>query len=275
MVDSGGAGHCPAAPRALSASAFEALRKLMLQSSGINLAASKQNLVANRLLKRLRKLALTDFDAYVRYLSEHPDERQTAIDLLTTNETRFFREASHFELLGALGQSAQRDFRVWSAACSSGEEPYSMAMVLSEARGKRPWEILATDLSHSVLQRAERGIYDEAGADQIPGELLRKYCLKGVGEMAGYFQVKRSLRERVRFQPFNLNEIFPPELGLFAVVFLRNVLIYFDREAKKRIVSRVLRHLPVGGYLVIGHSESLHGLQLAVEAVRPSVYRKC
>ncbi len=127
----------PIGPDELSSSAFEALRRLMLNMSGINLTSQKRNLVANRLHKRLRVLCLPGFDAYVRYMHDHPAERQLAVDLLTTNETRFFREPSHFELLEQLAGDAQADFRVWSAACSTGEEPYTMAMVLAEARGNR------------------------------------------------------------------------------------------------------------------------------------------
>ncbi|MFE8070318.1 protein-glutamate O-methyltransferase CheR [Marinobacteraceae bacterium S3BR75-40.1] len=259
----------------ISLNAFESLRKLMQQASGIVLADHKKHLVATRLATRLRTLGLADYDAYVRHLRQHPEERQVCIDLLTTNETRFFREPRHFEWLERLVRNTQpRGFRVWSAACSSGEEPYTIAMVLAHTRSQMDWEVLGTDLSRRVLDRARAGVYLESDAEGIPREWLVRFCLKGVGERSGHFQIKPQLRKVVKFQPMNLNETLPADLGLFDVVFLRNVLIYFDRDAKERIVRRILEHIPQGGYLLIGHSESLHGYNLPLKTLMPSVYQK-
>ncbi len=256
---------------------FAWIREACQRIAGIRLGAEKKPLVCARLGKRVRALQLPDFRSYVRLLEAggRDGELATAIDLLTTNETYFFREPRHFARLERLAReaSAARPFRVWSAACSSGEEPYSVAMVLDDCRSGSPWEVVATDLSSRVLERAAAGHYSLARTDGIPRAYLARYCLKGVGRQSGTLLVERSLRERVSFRQVNLMEPLPP-LGEFDVVFLRNVLIYFDVPTKRAVIERVESRIRRGGFLFVGHSESLSGVYGGLPADGPAVYRK-
>lgn len=253
---------------------FRHLQGLMKEASGIFLPDHKQALVSGRLQKRLRSLGLSNFADYADYLRGSPEERQIAIDLLTTNETRFFREPRHFDILRELVGRMTRPLRLWSAACSSGEEPYTMAMVMAEAAANPDWDIVASDLSRTVLEKACQGIYPVAQENQIPRELLVRHCLRGTGDRQGYFQIKPELGRRIQFRPVNLNEPLPGDLGRFDVVFIRNVLIYFDVAAKRRILQRVMLQLAPGGYLFLGHSETVQGLGLPLKTIAPATYCK-
>lgn len=260
----------------LTDSELAGFSRLMFEAAGITLASSKQALVEGRLSKRLHALGLTSFTAYLQHLRHDAAERQQAIDLLTTNETYFFREPRHFAYLSetiAPAAPAGRPLRVWSAACSSGEEPYSIALVLAERMAQRPWEILASDISTRVLEQARRGIYPMARADNIPQPYLKAFCLKGTRAQAGHFTLQPALRERVRFQAINLNTTLP-DIGLFDLVVLRNVMIYFDTDTKRAVCRRLLDVLRPGGHLFIGHSESLNGLDLPLQTIQPAIYRK-
>ena len=258
---------------------FALFQRLIYRLAGISMADSKKVLMVGRLSRRLRHYQLSTFGDYYRLLAsgEHPDEVQLMVDLLTTNETYFFREPQHFEFQRQLAEQARgRMFRVWSGACSSGEEPYTMAMVLAETLGlNAAWEVVATDISLTVLAKAERGQYPMERAEGVPLPLLKKYCLKGVREQAGTLLIDRPLRERVRFRQFNL--IAPDstgDMGLFDVIFLRNVMIYFDNETKARVVANMLPFLRHEGYFVIGHSETLNRITDEVVALRPTIYRR-
>jgi chemotaxis protein methyltransferase CheR len=260
----------------LSEAEFRNFQQMIFAVAGIHMPDSKRTMVAGRLSKRIKELALGSYGEYWNYLRRNAAEKQTAVDLLTTNETYFFREPRHFEFLRDRilpERSRGQRFRLWSAACSSGEEAYSAAMVLSDALGDSGWEILASDISTQVLQRARSGRYPMARTDRIPPETLKRYCLKGVGEAAGTLMVDPPLRAKVDFRQINLNTRLP-EVGLFDVIFLRNVMIYFNADTKQQIVARLQACLRPGGYLIIGHSETLNGLQDGLEAVMPSVYRK-
>lgn len=267
----------PSAP-VLTDPEFQILRKLLYEAVGINLTPEKKALVAGRLGKRIADLGLASFGDYFRRISggQHPDERQWAFNALTTNETSFFREPQHFaHLTEAILPTHPRGepFRVWSAASSTGEEPYSIAMVLAERLGDAPWEIIASDISTKVLDQAKRGLYPMARSQQIPKPYLRRFCLKGTGPQDGSLLIDRWPRERVRFLQVNL--VGPlPNLGQFDLIFLRNVLIYFDPPTKKRVVSGLLPHLKPGGWFFSGHSESLTGLIEGLTPVRPAIYRK-
>jgi chemotaxis protein methyltransferase CheR len=257
---------------------FEQFRVWIHRLAGINLSEMKRALVATRLAPRLRHFQLASYGEYFRLLASglHPAEPQIAIDLLTTNETQFFREPKHFDFLAEriLPQHpAGRLLRVWSAACSTGEEPYTIAMVLAAQLGDAPWEIYATDLSQRVLMRARTGHYAMARANAIAKPLLNKYCLKGVGAQAGTFLVDAKLRARVQFAQVNLNQPLP-QVGEFELIFIRNAMIYFDMATKREVVARLVRQLKRGGYLVVGHSESMHGVNEELDMVVPSVYRK-
>ncbi len=258
---------------------FARFQGFIFEAAGITLSDGKKALVSGRLEKRLHHHRIKSFSEYFALLGKQKDpaEIQMAVDLLTTNETYFFREAKHFELLRELAQAAAKKgqgMRVWSAACSSGEEVYSIAMVLDDVMGDRPWEIIGSDISTRVLRRARFGHYPIERTAHIPQPYLQRYCLKGTGVQAGTLLIQRALRERVQFMQVNLDKPMPPKLGVFDLVFLRNVMIYFNPETKRQVVARLVPQLKAGGHLLIGHSETLNDLSTAVKVVTPSVYVK-
>ena len=254
---------------------YRRIQTFLQKEAGITFGPAKKPLVMGRLGKRLLARECGSYAAYLRLLDSDATERQQAVDLLTTNETYFFREAKHFAFLSEqiIPQWAhQSELRIWSAACSSGEEPYSIAMVLAERR-KRGWEILASDLSTRVLAAAAQGAYPMDRAEKIPKAYLKRYCLRGVGRQEGSFTIVPELRKSVKFSQINLNHPLPA-VGNFDVIFLRNMLIYFDLSAKKAICLRLLAQLRPGGYFLVGHSESLNGIVDGLRLVQPAVYRK-
>ena len=257
---------------------FSQFQKLIYQLAGISLSPSKKALVSGRLAKRLAQHRLDSYGDYFRLLtaSHNSTELQVAVDLLTTNETYFFREPRHFDFLRnqiLVKHKPGSPFRVWSAACSSGEEPYSIAMVLADHLGDGPWEVAASDISTRVLEKARTGHYPMDRTDGISREHLSRYCLKGVGSQENTLLVDKKLRSRVNFMQVNLNQPLPP-LGELDVIFLRNVMIYFDQETKRQIVQRMLPLLKRSGHLLTGHSESLNGVTDALHPLAPSIYRK-
>ena len=257
---------------------FGQFQKLLYQIAGISLSEAKKPLVYGRLAKRLKEHHISSYGEYFSMLTSgrQPAELQVAVDLLTTNETYFFREPKHFDFLREKifpCCKSGRQFRVWSAACSSGEEPYSIAMHLASHLGNAPWEVVGSDISTRVLEKARSGHYSMERTKGIPPNYLTEYCLKGVGSQEGTFLIDYKLRSRVHFMHVNLNDPLP-KLGEFDVVFLRNVMIYFDLEMKRRVVSRIASLLKPGGYFIIGHSESLNGVTDQLPPVMPTVYRK-
>ncbi len=259
----------------MSDSEYRRIQQFIAKEAGITLGPAKKPLVMGRLGKRLRATGCTNYDIYLHLLDKNADERQQAVDLLTTNETYFFREPKHFAFLSEQaipGLSLQSTVRIWSAASSSGEEAYSIAMVLAERRGKN-WEILGSDLSSKVLAIAKQGIYSLERAEKIPKAYLKRYCLRGVGSQEGYFSIAPELRRNVKFSKINLNSQLPV-LEEFDIIFLRNVLIYFDLPEKKSICHRLLGQLRQGGYFFVGHSESLNGIVDGLSLIQPSVYQK-
>ena len=262
---------------AITDTEFAQFQKLIYQIAGISLSDAKRVLLVGRLSKRLKELAFATFTQYYKHVTSGGDkaELQTMVDLLTTNETYFFREPKHFDLLDEVArrQRGSGPFRVWSAASSSGEEAYTMAMVLAEALGNSAWEIVGTDISTQVLAKARLGHYPLDRIDGIPPHLLKKYCLKGINEHEGTLLIVKELRERVQFLHSNL--MAPRKgLGQFDVIFLRNVMIYFDQETKRKVIANLLPYLKNDGYFVVGHSESLNGLSNELKPVRPTVYRR-
>lgn len=257
---------------------FLQFQRLLYEIAGIYMTPAKKPLICGRLARRLRHHNLSTYGEYYRLITSGQDagELQIAIDLLTTNETYFFREPQHFDFLRNYAATTYRrghQFRVWSAACSSGEEPYSIAMVLADRLGGAPWEVLGSDLSTRVLEKARSGQYPMERARTIPEDYLKRFCLKGIGTQAGTFLIDRTLRNRVRFQQINLNASLP-RLGEFDVIFLRNVMIYFDIATKRQVVGRLLPFLKPGGYFLVGHSESLNGITEELAVMSPSIYRK-
>jgi chemotaxis protein methyltransferase CheR len=255
---------------------FKLFREMIYSIAGIDLSDAKKAMVSGRLARRLRHHQLTSFGDYFRMISDGDrDELQVAVDLLTTNETHFFREPRHFDFLRERlneRRAAGRPVRVWSAASSSGEEPYSIAMTLEGVLGSEPWEVIGSDISMRVLERAREGIYAEERIKGIVPSLLRAYFLKGVGSQAGKYQVVPELRKRVRYSQINLNAPLP-NLGKFDFIFLRNVMIYFNAETKQQVVARMLPMLAPGGYFLVGHAESLNGLATGLNLLRPSIYQ--
>lgn len=274
----GGADAQAAPVSGISEQEFQLIQRFIYESAGISMPPTKKPLVCARLGRRLEKRRLRSYRDYHALISggSDPAETQIAIDLLTTNETYFFREPSHFALLGELARAARgraAPFRAWSAACSSGEEAYSMAMVLADNLDATPWEVIGTDISTRMLDKARAGHYPMERMEYMPPEYLRRYCLRGIGSEQGTLLIDADLRRRVRFSHAGLNTALP-DLGLFDVVFLRNVMIYFGDATKREVIARVLSLLRPGGHLCVGHSESLNGLSDAVQALAPSVYRK-
>jgi chemotaxis protein methyltransferase CheR len=260
---------------------------LVYQHSRIRIGPDKQLMLTNRLRRRLRSLGLNSFDDYCALLRSKVgrDEIAQLIDAISTNHTGFFREPEHFaflaehvlpELLPGL-IAGTCPLRAWSAAAASGEEPYSMAVVLAEFFREHPsagWQLDASDISHQMMEQAEQGIYKLDAQHTLPLELLRRYFERGVGPRVGTLRVKAELRRRVCFHRINL---FQPEYSVARnqhVIFCRNVMIYFDLESRATLLDKLTHHLASGGFLFIGHSESLMGIQHNLEPVRQSVFRK-
>lgn len=269
----------------LTKPAYEYLAELVYARSRIRLGADKQALVSGRLGQRLRTLGLSDYGQYCGLLqsAEGEDEIAELIDLISTNHTHFFREPDHFEImqqrvLPALADrlgAVARPLRIWSAAASSGEEAYSLAITLAEFTRRRPgiaWHVEASDISRRMLESCRLGIYRSAKIELPEADLLPRYFQKGVGAREGYCRVKPELRRRVGIQHINL---FQPQYPLapgLDVIFCRNVMIYFDAPSREQLVDRLTEHLAPGGYLFVGHSEGLIGIRHSLRTVWPSVY---
>lgn len=263
--------------RFISDRQFEQIRDWLYQRSGIHLNASKKSLVTGRLYKRLHQLELTDFDAYLQLLRQpaQQQEAELALNLLTTNETYFFREPKHFAFLQQLLDSGEvgRRCRIWSAAASTGEEAYSIAMTLAAHFGLQdPWQVLGTDINTRVLRHARGAIYPLADSSKIALAALKAYCVRGVGKDEGWFRIRPEVRQHVQFQQHNLMQPFDSSQK-FDVIFLRNVLIYFELVDKKKLIQHMLQQLRPGGYLLVGHSESIHGYDNRLLQQQPACYR--
>ncbi len=256
---------------------FSLFRSFIYEHAGIAMAPQKRHLVAGRLHKRLRHYGFTTYGEYFRYISslDGQEERQVLVDHLTTNETYFFREPAHFDFLREHILPSYRGgvFRAWSAASSSGEEVYTLAMVMAEALGQGDWEVHGSDISRRMVEACRAGLYPLERARGVPRELLNKYCLKGVRSQAGSLLIDPRLKQRTRFRQENLKTPLSDKTR-YQVIFLRNVLIYFDVPTKRDVVTRVSGALEPGGYLFVSHVESLHGVVDHLEMVKPSVFRK-
>jgi chemotaxis protein methyltransferase CheR len=255
---------------------FALARRLIAQYAGIKLSPHKRFMVYNRLVRRLRALGMDDFGRYLAMVQDDVGgEREAFVNALTTNLTGFFREPHHFELLGALARehrtNEKRPLRVWSSACSTGEEPWSIAMTLREA--KCPGQVLASDIDTDALDNAARGIYSQERAATLPAERLRAHCLRGTGANEGFVAMQPDVRAMVEFMPMNLQAANWPDIGLFDAVFCRNVVIYFDRDAQKAILQRFTRVLRPRGILCVGHAESFPASNPAFVSCGRTAYR--
>lgn len=259
---------------------FQLFQRFFAEHIGLCLSPAKKAMLVGRLNKRLIALGLHSFHAYYERIAkeEEAEERQCAIDLITTNETYFFREPKHFDWLRHQVSNVWQSplpLRVWSAACATGEEPYSLAMVLDEELGEGGFELLASDISKRALSTARRGLYSmERALQHLPPHYLKRYCLRGEGKYQGQLLISAELRNQVTLQQINL--LTPPaSLKPFDLVFLRNVIIYFDDKVKLQVLSEVTARIKPGGWLVVGHAETLLGMpQLPLDLVAPGTYRK-
>ena len=258
---------------------FEAFQEIAYQKAGIFLRPGKAALVQARLAKRLRELGLASEREYLaRLRTDGEDELVLFLDAISTNFTKFFREEDHFDTLAedvrALLGAGQERFRFWCAGCSSGEEPYTAAMVLEPLLRGRDWRILATDISTRVLARAAEGIYGEEEVEPIPQGLRRQYLESaGTDEGGPRWVISGRLRERIVFHRLNLANRPYAMKGPLDAVFCRNVMIYFDRPMRAGLVGQIERLLRPGAHLFIGHSETLNGIESQLRSERPSVYR--
>lgn len=253
----------------------------MYEAVGLAYNDSKKSLIHSRLSPRIQKLGLSGFAEYIALLNDESQaaEFQMAVDLLTTNETYFFREPRHYEVLERelAGYRNKAPIAIWSAAASFGDEAYSTAMLLSDmqtaGRIGADWSILATDISHRVLLSAKEAIYPQDRLRAVSPERLRRYCLRGEGPAEGQAKIQDKLRSRVQFGQLNLCKPFSG-LGPFDVIFLRNVLIYFDAATKSDVVDRVLATLKPGGLFFLGTAEGRVPCKTPLETVIPGAFRK-
>ncbi len=268
----------------LSDEEFNKLRRLVFDVAGIYLSDSKRELVISRFSRRLRALNLSSFEEYYRFVIS-PDgvsEIQNFINSITTNKTDFFREPHHFDFLvecfvPEVVAARRREVRIWSAGCATGEEPYSIAMVLHHHLFDRHGiqvKVLATDIDTAVLETACAGVYEERQVRPVPEELLHKYFLRGKGPAFGFYKVKDCIKDLVSFRQLNfVAESYPLSL-MFDVIFCRNVIIYFNTETKRRVLNRLVGYLVRGGYLVLGHSETVFDMVDGLTYLKNTVYRK-
>ncbi|HUA61820.1 MAG TPA: protein-glutamate O-methyltransferase CheR [Verrucomicrobiae bacterium] len=273
--------------RDLSPESFARLAKYITGELGIKMPDSKATMVQGRLLSRVRALGLSSVEQYGEYFfaSANSRERELFINAVTTNKTDFFREPEQFEYLtaivlpslGAAGRGPGWRLKVWSAGCSSGEEPYTLAMVLSEYALDRPgfdFAILGTDVSTRVLEQTRRGIYPESQIAPVPPALRRKYFWRSRNGSESLVRVAPELRRKITLHCLNFMDRDYGIRDRYEVVFFRNVMIYFDRPTQEAVVNRICRHLAPGGFLFVGHSESLIGLDIPVRLAKTSVFQK-
>lgn len=262
----------------LTAHEFTCFQRWLYDTAGIQLTEAKRTLVAGRLNKRVRALNLRSYGAYFEFIqqnknSEAQTERQNALDLLTTNETYFFRESAHFDFIRKklLPQWRNHSVHCWSAASSTGQEAYSLAMLLA-THHTGTWRITGTDISSRVIHTAQQGTYPLSQSEKIPLEYLQEHCRKGINDKAGTFRIALPVRQNVQFQQANLQQS-QGSLGPFDLILLRNVMIYFDATVKKKVLDNVLNRLKPGGLLFIGHAESLNGITTSLHMVQPAIYQ--
>lgn len=265
---------------------FRELSRFIYAETGIKLPPVKKVMLESRLQKRLKALQLHSFDEYCGLVlgKNAPfEERVQMINLVTTNTTHFFREPAHFDFLQAkvlpelVAQQGNRTIRLWSAGCSSGEEPYTLAMMLkeyAEIKTLPDFNIFATDISIQVLQKAITAIYPEEKITDIPLYLRRKYLLKSKDRTNRTVRFSNAIRTKIQFGVLNfMDESYQPPYE-FDVIFCRNVLIYFDKEVQQKVICKLCQHLRKGGYFFLGHSESVAGMKVPLEQIRPTVFRK-
>jgi chemotaxis protein methyltransferase CheR len=280
--------HAPMTTAGMSQESLTRFCNYITGELGIKMSDAKLPMLQSRLQRRLRVLGLSSLDEYQSYLFDSPQgeaERVHFINAITTNKTDFFREPQHFDYLvrTALPNLDPTDgkcpwqFKLWCAGCSSGEEPYTLAMVLSEFAARRAgfnFSFLATDISTRVLEHAQAGIYDEDRIEPVASALRAKYILRSKDRTRTQVRIVPELRRKLTFHRLNFMDAHYGVKDLFDVIFFRNVMIYFDKPTQEAVINKLCRNLVPGGYLFVGHSESLAGLNLPVVAVGSAIYRK-
>jgi chemotaxis protein methyltransferase CheR len=271
----------------LSKRNFDALSKFIYSYSGIKMPLSKVTMLEGRLRRRLRVTGISSFDAYCDYLFKQggiEGEAVYLIDVVTTNKTDFFREPKHFEYMcdtalpDIVGSFTERRLRVWSSACSTGAEPYTLAMVLSDfmqfQAPDKDYFVLATDLSTDVLEKAQKGIYSSDMMAPVPPEMMRRYVMRPANGQRHDMRVHPKLRQKVGFARLNLMDASYPIGDPMHIIFCRNVLIYFDKPTQQKVLSRLCDCLHPGGYMFIGHSETVTGFNLPIRQVANTVFKR-
>jgi chemotaxis protein methyltransferase CheR len=268
---------------------FQKFQKLIYAETGIWLGSSKTALLCGRLFRRLRALEMDSLKTYYECVSQpgQDEERAQMIDAITTNETRFFREPRQFDFLvqavfprwqaQAERGLRPRKMRIWSAGCSSGEEPYTLAMLLAKyLPAEQGWDarLLATDISNRVLEKAGRGTYPIARSAELPKDLLHQFMLRGTAEREGEMKMKVEIQRMVEFRRLNLNDESNQIEGPFDAIFCRNVLIYFDAASKQRVVRNLIHHLGANGLLFVGHAENLANMTTQLRSIESTIYTK-
>ena len=275
----------------VSPALFQKFQKLIHCETGIWLGSSKTALLCGRLFRRLRALEITSLESYYERVAgpDQHEERSRMIDAITTNETRFFREPRQFEFLAqrvfprwcadAEQRLRPKTVRIWSAGCASGEEPYTLAMLLAQhLSAAEGWDarVLATDISNRVLEKAGKGIYPIARSGELPKDLLHGFMLRGTAERHEEMKVKVEIQQMVDFRRLNLNQesdVREVSEGPFDIIFCRNVLIYFDLDSKRRVIANLLRQLAANGLLFVGHAENLNSVSSQLRSLEPTIYR--
>lgn len=263
---------------------FLLFRDLISARTGISLREAKCPMLSARLQRRLRALKISSFEAYYQFLLKQDpagEERRELVNCITTNKTSFFREPHHFEFLAKLFQSSltarAMEFSAWSAACSTGEEPYSIAMTLRNvfdpSTTTRDITILASDIDTQVLGHATSAIYNEADLEPVPTPLRQRFFLRGSGSQSGRYRIKPEIRNLVDFRQLNFVDPAWPVTGMFDIIFCRNVVIYFEQATQDRILRRLVGYLKPGGHLIVGHSEHLHWMTDIVQPVGTTIYK--
>jgi chemotaxis protein methyltransferase CheR len=270
----------------LTSTEFETIRTFIENHCGIKLPPTKKQMVEGRLRKRIRKFGFSTYSEYLDFVFESDqsqNEIYNLIDVITTNKTDFYREPSHFEYLRdkvlpfLVSHNENQTVKVWSAGCSSGEEPYTLSMELNnffEDMNSWRYEIHASDISTEMLKRAKLAIYDEEKVSDLPYDIKKKYFLRSKNPDDCKVRLKPFIRKSVQFSRFNLLDKTYSQPKDFDAIFCRNVLIYFDKPTQELIISHLIEHLKKGGFLFLGHSETIYGMNLDVQTVAPTVYRK-
>ncbi|MCB2195220.1 MAG: protein-glutamate O-methyltransferase [Bacteroidetes bacterium] len=266
---------------------FGLLSEFVYKNSGIKMPPAKKIMLQSRLQKRLRELKITSFKDYADYVFSDEGQKKEIVhmlDVVSTNKTDFFREPVHFDFLNSnvlpefvQNHRVKNNFKVWSAGCSSGEEPYTVAITLNEFKKQNPdfdYSILGTDISSDILQKAVAAIYKEERIANIPLELKKKYFLKSKDRINKTVRVVQDLRKKTRYQRLNFMDITYNLPDVYDIVFCRNVLIYFNRDIQEQVINRLCTKIKSGGYLFIGHSESILGMTVPLEQIKPTIFRR-